>query len=226
MSDGFLVLAQAPDGLTCFLVPRVLADGTRNVFLLQRLKDKLGNRSNASARGRVRRDLGPPGRRGGARGAHHHRDGRGDPPRLCPGLGGPDAPGRGPGGAPRHPPRGVRRQARRQAADAQRPGRPGPGVRGGDHPRAAARGRLRRRRRTGAGAACGSRSRPRSTGSPSAVRPGHGRGRRVPGRQRLRGGVGPAPPGPRVTAELDLGGRGQRPGAGRRYGRCDGSPRP
>jgi putative acyl-CoA dehydrogenase len=49
MSDGFLVLAQAPEGLTCFLVPRVLADGTRNVFLLQRLKDKLGNRSNASA---------------------------------------------------------------------------------------------------------------------------------------------------------------------------------
>ncbi|MFF7985103.1 acyl-CoA dehydrogenase family protein [Streptomyces sp. NPDC007901] len=49
MSDGFLVLAQAPAGLTCFLVPRVLADGTRNVFLLQRLKDKLGNRSNASS---------------------------------------------------------------------------------------------------------------------------------------------------------------------------------
>ncbi|MFE9610063.1 acyl-CoA dehydrogenase family protein [Streptomyces sp. NPDC006012] len=49
MSDGFLVLAQAPEGLTCFLVPRVLADGSRNVFLLQRLKDKLGNRSNASA---------------------------------------------------------------------------------------------------------------------------------------------------------------------------------
>ncbi|ANP50283.1 putative acyl-CoA dehydrogenase [Streptomyces griseochromogenes] len=54
MSDGFLVLAQASPsrgqgGLTCFLVPRVLADGTRNVFLIQRLKDKLGNRSNASA---------------------------------------------------------------------------------------------------------------------------------------------------------------------------------
>ncbi|KAB1150059.1 DNA alkylation response protein [Streptomyces luteolifulvus] len=48
MSDGFLVLAQAPEGLTCFLVPRVLEDGARNVFLLQRLKDKLGNRSNAS----------------------------------------------------------------------------------------------------------------------------------------------------------------------------------
>ncbi|MEV3906642.1 acyl-CoA dehydrogenase family protein [Streptomyces canus] len=48
MSDGFLVLAQAPGGLSCFLVPRVLEDGTRNTFLLQRLKDKLGNRSNAS----------------------------------------------------------------------------------------------------------------------------------------------------------------------------------
>lgn len=48
MSDGFLVLAQAPGGLTCFLVPRVLPDGSRNVFLIQRLKDKLGNRSNAS----------------------------------------------------------------------------------------------------------------------------------------------------------------------------------
>ncbi|MFJ2111830.1 acyl-CoA dehydrogenase family protein [Streptomyces sp. NPDC087850] len=49
MCDGFLVLAQAPGGLTCFLVPRVLPDGTRNVFRIQRLKDKLGNRSNASA---------------------------------------------------------------------------------------------------------------------------------------------------------------------------------
>ncbi len=49
MSDGFLVLAQAPAGLTCFLVPRVLEDGSRNVFLIQRLKNKLGNRSNASA---------------------------------------------------------------------------------------------------------------------------------------------------------------------------------
>jgi putative acyl-CoA dehydrogenase len=54
MSDGFLVLAQvAPaagrGGLTCFLVPRVLEDGSRNVFRIQRLKDKLGNRSNASA---------------------------------------------------------------------------------------------------------------------------------------------------------------------------------
>ena len=49
MSDAFLVLAQAKGGLTCFLVPRWLPDGTRNTFNIQRLKDKLGNRSNASA---------------------------------------------------------------------------------------------------------------------------------------------------------------------------------
>ncbi len=49
MSDMFLVLAQTEGGLTCFVVPRVLPDGTRNVFRIQRLKDKLGNRSNASS---------------------------------------------------------------------------------------------------------------------------------------------------------------------------------
>ncbi|WP_406293913.1 acyl-CoA dehydrogenase family protein [Embleya sp. NBC_00888] len=49
MSDLFLTLAQAPGGLSCFLVPRVLPDGSRNTFHLMRLKDKLGNRSNASA---------------------------------------------------------------------------------------------------------------------------------------------------------------------------------
>jgi putative acyl-CoA dehydrogenase len=49
MSDAFLMLAQAPAGPTCYLVPRVLPDGTRNSFHFQRLKDKLGNRSNASA---------------------------------------------------------------------------------------------------------------------------------------------------------------------------------
>lgn len=48
MNDAFLVLAQAPGGLSCFLLPRVLPDGTRNRFHIQRLKDKLGNKSNAS----------------------------------------------------------------------------------------------------------------------------------------------------------------------------------
>lgn len=48
MCDGFLVLAHAPGGLSCFLVPRVLPDGERNPLRFMRLKDKLGNRSNAS----------------------------------------------------------------------------------------------------------------------------------------------------------------------------------
>ena len=49
MNDLFLTLAQAPAGLSCFLLPRVLPDGRRNAIRIQRLKEKLGNRSNASA---------------------------------------------------------------------------------------------------------------------------------------------------------------------------------
>src|SRR6516162_8996434 len=49
MCDAFLVLAQAPGGLTCFFVPRFRPDGSVNALRLQRLKDKLGNRSNASS---------------------------------------------------------------------------------------------------------------------------------------------------------------------------------
>jgi len=49
MSDLFLVLAQLEEGVSCFVVPRVLPDGSRNVFHVQRLKDKLGDRSNASS---------------------------------------------------------------------------------------------------------------------------------------------------------------------------------
>jgi putative acyl-CoA dehydrogenase len=66
MSDMFLVLAQADDGLSCFLLPRILPDGTRNAFHIQRLKDKLGNHSNASSEielhGAWARMLGEPGR--------------------------------------------------------------------------------------------------------------------------------------------------------------------
>ncbi|MFE3461639.1 acyl-CoA dehydrogenase family protein [Nocardiopsis aegyptia] len=66
MSDFFLTLAQAPEGLSCFLVPRVLPDGSRNALLVQRLKDKLGNHSNASAEleydGAVAHLVGEPGR--------------------------------------------------------------------------------------------------------------------------------------------------------------------
>jgi putative acyl-CoA dehydrogenase len=49
MCDAFLVLAQTDRGLSCFLLPRWRPDGTRNAFHVQRLKDKLGNRSNASS---------------------------------------------------------------------------------------------------------------------------------------------------------------------------------
>jgi putative acyl-CoA dehydrogenase len=49
MCDGFLALARLDDRVTCFFVPRSLPDGARNPFYLQRLKDKNGNRSNASA---------------------------------------------------------------------------------------------------------------------------------------------------------------------------------
>ena len=66
MSDIFLVLAQAPEGLSCFLLERVLRGGERNRFHLQRLKDKLGNHSNASSeielRGALARMVGEPGR--------------------------------------------------------------------------------------------------------------------------------------------------------------------
>ena len=70
MSDIFLALAQAqdsdPPALSCFLLPRILPDGSRNAIHIQRLKDKLGNRSNASAEfelhGAWARMVGEPGR--------------------------------------------------------------------------------------------------------------------------------------------------------------------
>lgn len=66
MNDVFLVLAQAPGGLTCFVMPRVLPDGSRNRLDVVRLKDKLGNRSNASSElefdGTLVRRLGEEGR--------------------------------------------------------------------------------------------------------------------------------------------------------------------
>ena len=66
MSDIFLVLAQTDEGVSCFLLPRILADGSRNAFHIQRLKNKLGNRSNASSEielhGAWAQMVGEPGR--------------------------------------------------------------------------------------------------------------------------------------------------------------------
>ncbi|MEO3385948.1 acyl-CoA dehydrogenase family protein [Mesorhizobium sp. CAU 1741] len=65
MSDAFLMLAQANEGVSCFLVPRILGDGTENGLRFQRLKDKLGNRSNASSEvefaGTIGEMVGEPG---------------------------------------------------------------------------------------------------------------------------------------------------------------------
>jgi putative acyl-CoA dehydrogenase len=66
MSDVFLVLARTDEGVSCFLMPRILPDGSRNGFHIQRLKDKLGNHSNASSEvefhGAWTRMVGEPGR--------------------------------------------------------------------------------------------------------------------------------------------------------------------
>jgi putative acyl-CoA dehydrogenase len=66
MGDAFLVTAQTTEGLTCFFVPRIQDDGTRNAIHLQRAKDKLGDRSNAGAevelRGALGRVVGEEGR--------------------------------------------------------------------------------------------------------------------------------------------------------------------
>ena len=66
MCDAFLVLAQAEGGLSCFFMPRFTPDGERNPIQIQRLKDKLGNRSNASSevefRGAWARMVGEEGR--------------------------------------------------------------------------------------------------------------------------------------------------------------------
>lgn len=66
MSDAFLTLAQTPEGLSCFVAPRWQPDGSRNPIHLMRLKDKLGNRANASAEieyhGAWAERLGEPGK--------------------------------------------------------------------------------------------------------------------------------------------------------------------
>ena len=110
MSDVFLVLAQTAEGPSCFLLPRILADGERNGFHIQRLKDKLGNRSNASAEVEFERRLGAAGRARRAAAcatiiemvAHTRLD-------CAIGAAGGHALGAGAGAPPREPPGGVRR---------------------------------------------------------------------------------------------------------------------
>ena len=103
MCDAFLVLAQTERGLSCFLLPRWLPDGTRNRFRLQRLKDKLGNRSNASSEVEFDAAWARMVGEEGPRRADHHRDGQPHPARLRHRLGVRHAPGGGAGDAPRRP---------------------------------------------------------------------------------------------------------------------------
>ena len=110
MCDAFLVLAQAASGLSCFFLPRWLPDGTPNVLRIQRLKDKLGNKANASSEVEFDRRRGLAGRRGRPRRAADPGDGRDHAPRLRTRHGGADAPGVGAGVAP------LQRSARRSAS--------------------------------------------------------------------------------------------------------------
>ncbi len=161
-----------PDRRRALLLPAAALDARRRAqrFRIQRLKDKLGNRSNASSEvefdGAWARMIGEEG----ARRADDHRDGQPHPARLrdrrrhrVPGR-------RRAGPPPRRPPLRLRQRADRAAADAQRPRRPLRRVRGGDDLGDAAGPRLRRgrrRRRGGHEPSSGSPTRCSSTGSAS-----------------------------------------------------------
>lgn len=118
MCDAFLVLAQADDGLSCFLMPRFAPDGSINAIRFQRLKDKLGNRSNASSEVEF---TGAYAERVGAEGkgnSHHHPDGAADAAGLRDCLRRPDAVGTGACAASRAPSQRVPEASGRSAADA------------------------------------------------------------------------------------------------------------
>ena len=143
MCDAFLVLAQTEAGISCFLMPRWTPDGERNRFEIQRLKDKLGNRSNASSEVEFR----------GAWARMVGEEGRGVPTiiemvnhtRLDCAIGSTAGmrAGVAAGDPPRRPPLRLRQAADRPAADAERARRPLRRVRGGDDLLDAAGPRLR-----------------------------------------------------------------------------------
>ena len=193
MCDAFLVLAQAEGGLSCFLLPRFTPDGERNRIHLQRLKDKLGNRSNASSEVEFR----------GAWAQLVGEEGRGVPTIIemvnhtrldCAlGCGRGHALGHGGGDPPLHPPGGVRQAAGRAAADAERARRPRRSSRRRRRSRAM---RLARTFDEADGRRRAARHRdpaPRHAGAQVLdlqARPGpRRRGPGVPGRQRVRRGV-------------------------------------
>ncbi len=134
MNDVFLVLAQPPAASPASWCRGCSPTGRRNRLDVVRLKDKLGNRSNASSELELGRHRRPPARRRGPGRADDHRDGRRDPARLRARLDLADAARGHRGVVARRAPLGVRLAAHRQAADAERAGRPGRRGRGGDRP--------------------------------------------------------------------------------------------
>ena len=207
--DVFLTLAQAPDGLSCFLI-----EGARPRLPVQRLKDKLGTRSLPSSEVEF---LGVRGRLVG-------EEGRGVPTiirmvnhtRLDCLIGSAASMRWGTAQAVHHARHrsAFGNAARRPARDAERAGRPGDRVRGRHRHRDADGARLRRGRR----GLPPLRHRGVEVLGVQARAAARRRGARVPGRQRLRGGVGHAAALPRLPAQLDLGGLGQR-GRARRAAR-------
>ena len=174
MCDLFLVLAQTDEGISCFAMPRILPDGTRNEFHIQRLKDKLGNRSNASSEvefhGAWARMVGEPGR-----GVPTIIEMVGHTRLDCVlGAAAGMRAGRRAGDLARRAPPRLRQAPRRAAADGQRARRPRDRGRGRERAGAAPRARLRPR---GRGRERGAHQAPRrrrsaSTTSASA-RPNH-----------------------------------------------------
>ena len=143
MADVFLALAQAPEGPHLLLPAPLEAGRVQEQLLHPAVEGQDGRQVQRLQRGGVRRRLGAARRRGGARGAHHRRDGRPHPPRLLAGLGGPDAPRPHPGHPQRPPSLRLRQAPRRAGPDAAGAGRPGAGVGGGHQRRPAPRRGLR-----------------------------------------------------------------------------------
>ncbi len=165
-----------------------------------------GHALAAVERGRVPRRARPADRRGGPRRGDDHPHGQPHAAGLPARLDRLDALGSGAGRPPRPPPQRLRQAAGRAAGDAERARRPGRRVGGGDRHRDADRPLLRRGRR----AVPPLRDRGLQVLGLQARGAARGRGARVPGRQRLRGGVGHAAPAARRAAQLDLGGLRQR----------------
>jgi hypothetical protein len=150
MSDLFVTLAQTDKGLSCFLATGWLPDGRRNQLKLQRLKDKCGNKSNASSEVEFYDLHAGDARRGRARHPHHHRDGASDAAGHRDRLRRADAPGPDAGDPPRDEPPRLPARAGRPADHAQRARRPRGRERGddvADHARRACAGSLAGRSR-------------------------------------------------------------------------------